>query len=161
MAGSNAGTGYPLTLRCAKCKIGRDYEHGAGRQGTNIEATGRTAPLTSKQQGSGNPRAIYFRAEYKCRDCGHTGWSRHSSIVWIARHGGITLTVPKSAPHRRGDIWVLPERLQLDPLYGRHIVKEAAYNEDGEHVLVMSSGGDARSVKNLEARGWYRITGAT
>ena len=95
MPGSNAGTGYPLTLRCAKCKAGRDWENPGDRAGENIEATGRTKPLLSSQQGRGNPRALYFRAEYRCKDCGHIGWTRLKAIKWIAQRQGITLVEPE------------------------------------------------------------------
>lgn len=75
MPGTNAGTGQPLVLRCAKCK--RDSRDLFKRYGDNLVATGRVRPLMLSQQGHGGPRVTNRRIEYLCRDCGHKGWSRH------------------------------------------------------------------------------------
>ena len=77
MPGTNAGTGYPLTLRCAKCKAGRS---GYRRHGTHLEATGRTRPTL--HQGY---RQTDRRVEYHCLDCGHVGWSQHSDAERLLR----------------------------------------------------------------------------
>jgi hypothetical protein len=87
MPGSNAGTGYPLTLRCGKCKVGRDWEND-DHKGTKLEATGRKRPLASSQHGRGNPRALQYRAEYRCLDCGHIGWSRHGTMEFLLKRKG-------------------------------------------------------------------------
>lgn len=76
MPGTNAGTGYPLVLRCAKCKVLRDYRsfaHEDTHKGMNLEATGRSKPM--KNRGY---RQSKLKIEYRCRDCGHVGWSQHS-----------------------------------------------------------------------------------
>lgn len=83
MPGTNAGTGYPLTLRCAKCKRGRDYRRLSEMcVGTNLEATGRTRP---KPQGRGAYRSASQFVQYRCRDCGHVGWSTHSDAERLLR----------------------------------------------------------------------------
>lgn len=91
MPGTNAGTGYPLTLRCGKCKVGinfRDF-HELQYRGTNLEATGRTRPLTRQQQGRCGFGALQYRVEYRCLDCGHVGWTRHvQGAVLLKRAGG-------------------------------------------------------------------------
>ena len=67
----------PLTFRCTKCKVLRDrYDH---HKGTNLIATGKTR--RRKQSGRYNVP----QAEYKCRACGHVGWSSHTSIIIKAR----------------------------------------------------------------------------
>jgi len=77
MPGST-GTGYPFTFRCAKCKRLRDWQRPEHEdKGCNVEATGRTRPLAAAQQGYGHRRALQYRVEYRCLDCGHIGWSRH------------------------------------------------------------------------------------
>lgn len=82
MPGST-GTGYPLTLRCAKCKVRRsDRDHECG---THLAATGRTRPIPSSQFGRGHPRALQYQAEYRCLDCGHVGWSRHRTMEDLLR----------------------------------------------------------------------------
>jgi hypothetical protein len=72
--GTNAGTGYPLTLRCAKCKVSRSRwarTHSYSR-GTNLLATGRTRPALRRGY-----RQTDRKIEYACQTCGHVGWSQH------------------------------------------------------------------------------------
>ena len=69
MPGTNAGTGYPLTLRCAKCKAGRNRY----RRGTNIVATGLYRWVEHRGY-----RQTNRKVQYHCLDCGHVGWSQHS-----------------------------------------------------------------------------------
>jgi len=75
MPGTNAGTGYPLTFRCAKCKSKRH------KRSTNYIATGRVRPISksrySRHIGS---RQTNRMLEYKCLTCGHVGWSQHSDM---------------------------------------------------------------------------------
>lgn len=79
MAGSNAGTGHPLTLRCTRCKRYRDYKDPAQRdKGCHLEATGRTRP----RERLGGARTTNRKIEYRCLDCGHVGWTIH---VWAER----------------------------------------------------------------------------
>lgn len=80
MPGTNAGTGQPLTLRCAKCKT---YRFGPDR-GTNLEATGRTRPMPHSAI-----RQTNRKIEYHCRDCGHTGWSQHIDAERLIRRGPV------------------------------------------------------------------------
>lgn len=79
MAGS--GTGYPLTLRCAKCKVG-DFRY--IRRGTKLEATGRVKVLKYHRRlarSQGRLMDGFQTAEYRCLDCGHVGWSRHKTML--------------------------------------------------------------------------------
>lgn len=98
MVGTNAGTGYPLTLRCAKCKRYRDYDNPQhADRGCQLAATGRIRPLTSQQFGhNSSGRALHYRAEYRCLDCGHIGWSRHVQMEYYLRGAGYQV------PKRRG-----------------------------------------------------------
>lgn len=81
--GSNGGTGYPVWLRCAKCrKTGRDQ--GQFREG--LVATGRTKPLATHHRGF---RSTNRRIEIRCLDCGHVGWTKHiDAETLLSRHNG-------------------------------------------------------------------------
>ena len=68
----NSGAGYPLTFRCAKCKVGRDWRN-ADRRGLNYEVTGRSR----KPKRLGGVRCASYEVEYRCLDCGHVGWTKH------------------------------------------------------------------------------------
>lgn len=82
------GTGSPLTFRCAKCKVGRDWRN-HDHAGENVEATGRVKPLTPRQFGVGRGiRSLRYRAEYRCLDCGHVGWSSHETMKGLLRQAG-------------------------------------------------------------------------
>lgn len=69
MPGTNAGTGQPLTLRCAKCKT---YSWKGAARGTHLNATGATKPVTRRAA-----RQTNRKIQYRCRDCGHVGWTQH------------------------------------------------------------------------------------
>lgn len=75
--GSNNGTGWPLTLRCTKCKRGRDWRNSTD-DGTYLIRTGRTKPYRGGNRGA---RGLGTFHEYACITCGHIGWSRHSEIA--------------------------------------------------------------------------------
>lgn len=79
------GSGHPLTLRCSKCKIGS--HKGESKEGTNLKATGEVKPLLRRQSSDG-ARTLPYRARYKCGDCGHQGWSRHSSMEDLLKADG-------------------------------------------------------------------------
>lgn len=70
------GTGWPLTLRCAKCKVGRDWRAGSTYD-TELVRTGRTKPYNGGNRG----RGLATFHEYRCVRCGHIGWSRHHDVV--------------------------------------------------------------------------------
>ena len=76
MPGSNAGTGWPFTLRCAKCKVGRDWRRTMDST-TRLVRTGRTKPYRGGNLG----RGLRTFHEYRCLVCKHVGWSRHSDVV--------------------------------------------------------------------------------
>lgn len=72
---ASSGTGHPLTLRCAKCRINRDWRRSTTPD-TNLEATGRTKEC--KKWTAGGIRQAKQYIEYRCRTCGHVGWSKHT-----------------------------------------------------------------------------------
>jgi len=88
MPGTNAGTGYPLTFRCAKCKVGWEYKLGslARRDGTRCIATGRTKPKRTRGY-----RQTDRLVEYRCLDCGHIGWSQHSQMERLLERRAIAI----------------------------------------------------------------------
>jgi len=105
MPGTNAGTGQPITMRCGWCRQHTGVSE--VRRGYTVTVTGRIAPLTKQQRkNGGGPRLLGYRVEYRCGDCGRTGWSRHSDMQHKLRKVGI------DAPSRDGSsvttmqIWV-------------------------------------------------------
>lgn len=99
MGGSNAGTGWPLTLRCAKCKAGRDWRndpHG----GTYLLRTGRTKPYRGGNKGA---RGLLTFYEYACITCGHVGWTRHKDVLTksLAHYVEIVSASRRRAPNGR------------------------------------------------------------
>jgi hypothetical protein len=84
MPGTNAGTGRPLFFRCSRCR-----KLDGSRRGQRWEPTGRVRRLAKSQEGTGGRRVAYLRYEYRCLDCGHTGWSRHIEVErrWLTMSG--------------------------------------------------------------------------
>lgn len=83
MPGTNAGTGHPITFRCSECR--KAYPHGVysshyGRM-NRVKLTGRKRPAGS---GRGYRKSDFSR-EYRCLDCGHTGWSTHIDLERLDR----------------------------------------------------------------------------
>lgn len=87
--GRSAGAGFPLTLRCAMCKKRRGYSlrrDESSNIGTNLVATGKTKPVKRDGHHTHGIRQANQRIEYRCTDCGHIGWSRHTDaerLLWI------------------------------------------------------------------------------
>jgi hypothetical protein len=88
MPGTNAGTGYPLTFRCAKCKVGRNWRsffRFDTERGRNYRLTGRTRSAKRIGRLTGRTRSAKrigyrqadIKMEYECLDCGHIGWTQH------------------------------------------------------------------------------------
>ncbi len=75
MPGSNAGTGWPITVRCAKCRVGSNNRTD---RGTRLVRTGRTRPYNGGNLGV---RGLHTFHEYRCLACKHVGWSRHVDIA--------------------------------------------------------------------------------
>lgn len=75
--GANNGSGWPLTVRCAKCKRGRDWRNSTN-DGTDLVRTGRTKPYTGGNRGA---RGLDTFHEYRCHTCGHIGWNRHVDVA--------------------------------------------------------------------------------
>lgn len=76
MAGTNAGTGQPLYLKCSSCKLLRT-ESGSTRTGTLVR-TGRTRPYKPRGTRARMGRVAY---ECACTDCGHVGWYAHKDAA--------------------------------------------------------------------------------
>lgn len=91
MPGTNAGTGCPHTLRCGKCKIGRDWKSLSSiNVGTRLEATGRTRDVYGRARGNTHRgRTLTYQAEYRCLSCGHIGWSRHVRMEILLKQAGV------------------------------------------------------------------------
>ena len=80
--GRSSGPGFPLRLRCAKCKgvdNGRVYK---------LRATGRVRPRRPSERSQGI-RQIRGIAEYVCLECGHKGWSKHGQMLRLLAAIGI------------------------------------------------------------------------
>ena len=82
MPGSNAGTGWPISFHCSRCRrtvkgcatwSGRSINHCDHKQ----VRTGRTRPYTGGNKGI---RGLMTHHEYRC-ECGHVGWSRHADVT--------------------------------------------------------------------------------
>lgn len=73
--GSNNGTGQPNWFRCSKC---RSTLWGARNDGwaSQVELTGRKRP----HRGKVGARITHIDREYRCRSCGHVGWSAHIDL---------------------------------------------------------------------------------
>lgn len=99
MAGKSNGTGYPLTLRCSKCKVCSYKNEYRERRSRNLEATGQVAPLLSRQT-MGPHQWLPFRVRVRCRSCGHEGWTRHPDAALLIRQAG--MAVPTGAMVRGG-----------------------------------------------------------
>lgn len=93
MPGSNAGTGQPLYFQCGKCRLrgggywrlDTSYARWIRKMGKadRITLTGRTR---AAPHGNAFGRSTTRRREYKCLDCGHVGWSRHSDLERMEKH---------------------------------------------------------------------------
>lgn len=86
MSGTNAGTGQPYSFRCAGCKR-------KDRDGIFDWAWAADVVFTGKIKrvpfGHGGSRVTFNRIQYRCKKCGHVGWSRHSDVAraFVARGG--------------------------------------------------------------------------
>ena len=76
MPGTNGGTGYPVSLRCSKCRKSGVF---AG-SGFNLKATGRT--WVARKRGI---RQTDRKIQYRCQDCGHVGWTQHVDAERLLR----------------------------------------------------------------------------
>ena len=67
-----------LTFRCSKCKVFRDYRslHAADMyKGTYLDVTGRV------KHGRSGRKLNQKMVEYRCRSCGHVGWTSHYTMT--------------------------------------------------------------------------------
>lgn len=80
MPGTNAGTGQPISFQCSACRAKKShlnnyhYPHGYRN---DVTLTGRVKKLND---GRSRGRSSNCLREYKCKHCGHKGWSRHSDL---------------------------------------------------------------------------------
>lgn len=82
----SAGPGFPLTLRCAKCK---GVDNGRGYK---LRATGRVRQRRPSERSEAirqMPGGIV--AEYECGECGHRGWSKHSRMTHLLEQIGMVV----------------------------------------------------------------------
>lgn len=81
MPGTNAGTGQPLTFQCSNC---RNIKGAVRRPGYTprgyIERVRLTGRKRLARHGNAGGRNSTYKREYKCLDCRHVGWSRHSDL---------------------------------------------------------------------------------
>lgn len=70
----------PFTLRCPKCKVGREYriEHPNydSRSDRNLIPTGKTRVVKRTAAGVHDVQAVQMK-----HDCGHVFWTTHPSAV--------------------------------------------------------------------------------
>lgn len=71
--GHASGAGSPIFFRCpVERRLGEHVFH-------DVERTGRVKPYRpSRALGS---RSMHERHEYRCRTCGHVGWTNHIDIL--------------------------------------------------------------------------------
>lgn len=97
--GASSGPGFPLTLRCAKCK---GVDNGRGYK---LRATGRMRRRHPSERSQGI-RQIAGIAEYECLECGHKGWSKHGQMQRLL--GAIGIVCPSATDPGAYD-WLPPE----------------------------------------------------
>ena len=74
----SAGTGSPLNFRCAACRRREtclDFKSRKGWSG-DVELTGNT-----KKRQRASPRHGTVLHQYRCRSCGHVGYSAHNDLA--------------------------------------------------------------------------------
>lgn len=77
--GQSAGPGEPSCFQCSKCRR-RNSRYVCveeGREG-RVTLTGRARQRYG--QGIQVGRHGHVAREYKCNDCDHVGWSRHTDL---------------------------------------------------------------------------------
>lgn len=85
----SAGPGSPVFFRCSRCRDSRRF---SSKTGWDVELTGRTRPNGAKKGHALGVRSTLISREYRCRDCGHVGWSSHVDLQrreeedWIDDH---------------------------------------------------------------------------
>lgn len=85
MSWTNSGAGCPNFFQCSKCRQKNT------RKKTVILGTVSRVVLTGKTRKTRpyqniGPRMTDTHRQYTCKDCGHTGWSRHVDLERKARY---------------------------------------------------------------------------
>jgi predicted RNA-binding Zn-ribbon protein involved in translation (DUF1610 family) len=90
---SGGGTGQPLFFRCSQCRLRHGtneyFERKRGERSptrnlgrlNRVKLTGKAKPTGHNR---GNGRSTNAQREYRCLDCGHTGWSCHIDLAKAA-----------------------------------------------------------------------------
>jgi len=81
---SGAGTGYPLSFACSKCRLAWRSRWDVRAEYVEIPADVDKVDLTGKERDPRNadpfPRKSDKERQYVCRVCGFTGWSTHIDL---------------------------------------------------------------------------------
>lgn len=80
MPGTCGGTGVPLRFRCGECRraLSGLRRRGGAERGLYFRVT--LTGLTRDVGGHRSVRMDRISRQYRCRDCGHVGWSRHVDL---------------------------------------------------------------------------------
>jgi hypothetical protein len=89
MGGKNSGTGWPHDLRCSACKRSTNNWKQPSRVGFNLEATGHVRNWSARGRVALGARGMGYQVEYRCRDCGHIGWTRHIDARRLLKRLGL------------------------------------------------------------------------
>jgi len=82
--GKGHGTGSPIAFRCWRER--REWRPGL-RENHVVTLTGRKRPYQSARYSVHGARSDHFAREYVC-SCGHTGWSAHIDLAYMAGDRG-------------------------------------------------------------------------
>lgn len=80
------GTGSPIIFHCPKWR--RRWAHtrkAPGSRPHRVELTGRQRPYSPAWGNGLGTRSTRISREYRCRDCGHVGWSNHRDLEWTRK----------------------------------------------------------------------------
>ena len=84
MPWASAGKGNPLSFRCTVCRRRHGYDgpSALGRS-DHVDFLPDAPRWQSQREGrrACSPRMRMWAVRYRCRDCGHVGWSAHNELV--------------------------------------------------------------------------------
>ncbi len=72
--GASAGAGSPISFKCPRCRAMWS------RRKSLVVRTGKERPYSHARHSALGTRSTRISREYKCRTCGHQGWSNHSDL---------------------------------------------------------------------------------
>lgn len=76
----SAGPGSPLTFRCNRCRSTTHLRDESSR-GLDYVLTGLALPAPRSKYHARGVRNGSMCYQYRCNDCGHTGWSSHNDVA--------------------------------------------------------------------------------